>query len=124
MNTDGIDPSGRNFYIGNITVLNFDDAVAVKPTRIFDDFGCTENILVENAIVYFSVGMTIGSVPPNIGVHCIRNVTFRNVKMSYPFKGVYIKSNHGDEGWGIIENIFYENFEIIEPLFFPIYIGP
>lgn len=68
--------------------------------------------------------MSIGSVPPNENINCIRNVTFKNIKFTLPFKGVYIKSNHGDEGWGIIENINYENIEIIEPMFFPIYIGP
>jgi len=101
LNTDGIDPSGRNFHIYNITVLNFDDAVAVKPTKLYG-FGCTENILVENATVFWSVGMTIGSVPPNIDVNCIRNVLFRNVDMKYPMKGIYLKSNHGDVGWGIV----------------------
>jgi len=74
----------------------------VKSTSIYNECGCTENIFVENATVYFSVGMSIGSVPPNINVNCIRNVTFRNIYFKYPFKGVYIKTNHGDEGWGII----------------------
>lgn len=31
LNTDGIDPDGRNIWIHNITVTNFDDVVAVKP---------------------------------------------------------------------------------------------
>lgn len=31
LNTDGIDPSGKNYYIHNCTIKNFDDAVAVKP---------------------------------------------------------------------------------------------
>jgi len=33
LNTDGIDPAGKNILIQNITVQNFDDAVAVKPLR-------------------------------------------------------------------------------------------
>eukprot|EP00959_Pyramimonas_sp_CCMP1952_P005365 113185-Pyramimonas_sp.AAC.2 len=32
LNTDGIDPAGRDIHIYNISVTNFDDAVAVKPT--------------------------------------------------------------------------------------------
>lgn len=51
--------------------------------------------------------MTIGSVPPNSGTNCIRNITFRNVKMHRPIKSIYIKSNPGDNGDGIIENIWY-----------------
>jgi len=102
LNTDGIDPSGKNFHIYNITIQNFDDAIAVKPTRIYNDFGCTENILVENATLFWTVGMSIGSVPPHKNVNCIRNVMFRNVDIKYPFKGIYLKSNHGDEGWGIV----------------------
>jgi hypothetical protein len=31
LNTDGIDPAGRNIHIHNISVTNFDDVVAVKP---------------------------------------------------------------------------------------------
>ena len=31
LNTDGIDPAGRNIYIHNISVTNFDDVVAIKP---------------------------------------------------------------------------------------------
>lgn len=33
LNTDGIDPSGRNIYMKNLTITNFDDAVAVKPAN-------------------------------------------------------------------------------------------
>jgi len=33
LNTDGIDPSGTNVLIRNISVTNFDDAVAVKPAN-------------------------------------------------------------------------------------------
>jgi hypothetical protein len=31
LNTDGIDPNGKNIHIYNISVENFDDVVAVKP---------------------------------------------------------------------------------------------
>ena len=49
-NTDGIDPSGRNILIHNITVENYDDVVAVKPDRLLTD-GCTQNVTVENVRV-------------------------------------------------------------------------
>lgn len=31
LNTDGIDPNGKNITITNVYIENFDDAVAVKP---------------------------------------------------------------------------------------------
>ena len=121
-NTDGIDPSGQNILIQNITVENYDDAVAVKPGNLED--GCTENVTVENANIIHSVGMSIGSVPPNVKINCIRNVTFRNVNFSFPFKAIYVKTNSGDKGFGIIDNIVYQNITIHSPILWPIYIGP
>ena len=122
-NTDGIDPSGQNILIQNITVENYDDAVAVKPSRL-KETGCTENVTVENANIIRSVGMSIGSVPPNSKINCIRNVTFRNINFTYPFKAIYVKTNSGKEGYGIIDNIVYQNISIHEPILWPIYIGP
>jgi hypothetical protein len=68
--------------------------------------------------------MTIGSVPPNKNYACIANVTFRNIDFHYPFKAIYIKSNPGTNGYGIIENILYENITIKTPIWWAIYIGP
>jgi hypothetical protein len=68
--------------------------------------------------------MTIGSVPPTIDTNCIRNITFKNVQMHRPIKSIYIKSNPGDRGDGIIENIWYENFTMDKPIWWTIYIGP
>ena len=31
LNTDGIDPSGKNILIERVNITNFDDAVAIKP---------------------------------------------------------------------------------------------
>ena len=123
-NTDGIDPAGQNILIQNVTIENYDDAVAVKPGHLDDEEGCTENVTVENANIIHSVGMSIGSVPPNAKINCIRNVTFRNVNFSYPFKAIYIKTNSGKEGFGIIDNIVYQNITIHSPILWPIYIGP
>ena len=122
-NTDGIDPSGRNILIQNITVENYDDVVAVKPGRLLTD-GCTQNVTVENARVILGVGMSIGSVPPNPDINCIRDVWFRNVEFTNPFKAIYIKTNSGKDGFGIIDNINYQNITIDAPILWPIYIGP
>lgn len=42
------------------------------------------------------VGVTIGSVPPHLKMNCIRNITFQNVQMKWPWKGIYVKTNPGD----------------------------
>lgn len=80
LNTDGIDPNGKNIHIYNITCQNYDDVVVPKPAHIQagSKSNCTENILVENITVRLGVGLSIGSVPPNENVNCIRNITFRN----------------------------------------------
>lgn len=59
-------------------------------------------MLVENATVVLGVGMSIGSVPPNLGCNCIRNITFRNVHIARAIKGIYVKTNPGDRGTGLV----------------------
>jgi hypothetical protein len=39
----------------------------------------------------------------------VRDVTFRNINFTTPIKAVYVKTNPGESGDGIIENILYEN---------------
>jgi len=70
------------------------------------------------------LGMTIGSVPPNGNHACVRNVTFKNIVFWFPIKAIYVKSNPGNSGDGIIENILYENIKIFNPIWWNIYIGP
>ena len=131
LNTDGIDPHGKNILIERVNITNYDDAVAVKPvynnaTRV----DCSENIMVRDVIVHFSVGLSIGSVPPANEYACIRNVTIKDSVLYYPIKAIYIKTN---SGWtdsmlpgsgGEITNIHYDNIEIHNPLWWGIYIGP
>jgi len=81
-------------------------------------------MLIRNLHVNFGVGMSIGSVPPNSAVNCIRNITFDYVTFSHPLKAIYIKTDPGDSGTGIIENITYQNFHVKEPLWYGIWIGP
>jgi len=67
LNTDGIDPSGTNILMRNLTITSHDDAIAVKPAHQGYKYAtCAENITAENILVYFGVGMTIGTVPPHV----------------------------------------------------------
>jgi hypothetical protein len=53
------------------------------------------------------VGLSVGSVSPNVAHSCVRNILFRNAEFSYPFKGIYLKTNPGSAGSGEITNITY-----------------
>lgn len=68
--------------------------------------------------------MTIGSVPPNTNTACVKDVTFKNIDFDTPIKAVYVKTNPGNSGDGIIANILYENLKIKMPIWWGIYIGP
>ena len=68
--------------------------------------------------------MTIGTVPPNVNFNCIRNITFKNIEMFEPIKSIYIKTNPGEFGSGVIEYVLYENITINNAIWWNIYIGP
>ena len=126
LNTDGIDPAGQNIHIFNITCQNYDDVVVPKPTHTSPGqyTNCTQDMLVENITIRLGVGLSIGSVPPNDNCNCVKNITFRNAKMEKPLKGIYLKTNPGDSGNGIIQDIIYENITMHQPIWWAIYLGP
>ena len=68
--------------------------------------------MVENMKIHLGVGMSIGSVPPSLAHNCVNNITFRNIDFNYPLKAIYVKTNPGEEGTGMISNIHYENIKI------------
>mmetsp|Transcript_14425 Transcript_14425/g.21672 ORF Transcript_14425/g.21672 Transcript_14425/m.21672 type:complete len:465 (-) Transcript_14425:119-1513(-) len=125
LNTDGIDIAATNVTIYNCNITNYDDAIVPKPCHSNWKYCiCASDIIAYNNNITYSTGLTIGSVPPNVHGNCIRNVTFRDTTMYRPLKAIYIKTNPGEEGSGMIENILYENIVIREALWWTIYIGP
>lgn len=124
LNTDGIDIAGDLVYINNVSITNFDDAIAIKPLNQGNTINCSRNMLIENSRINYGVGMSIGSVSPNKNVNCVENITFQNIEFYDPIKSIYIKTNPGSSGTGIIRNIFYKNIYIHKPIWFNIYIGP
>lgn len=111
--------------IENVTIENFDDAIAVKPQNGGSYYSsCSQNMIIRNSVVNFSVGLSIGSVPPNTNVNCIKNITFDNIQMHHPIKAIYIKTNPGENGSGIIDGITYSNIHIRGSIWYPIWIGP
>jgi len=125
LNTDAIDTWSRNVTFRRLKITNFDDAIVPKPcNQGYTICKCTENILAEDIQSTFTVGMSLGSVGPSTNHQCMRNITFRNIEMDYPIKGIYIKPNPGHSGDGIIENILYENIHMRTPIWWAIWIGP
>ena len=131
-NTDGIDVSGKDIYIHDCMISNYDDAVCIKPadysTPDLDNtnMSCTENIVVDNVYVYKGVGLSVGSVA-STKQHCIRNVMFQNIVADEPIKFIYIKTGNIHEATSIqghITNITYKNMVATDALLWPIYIGP
>lgn len=131
LNTDGLDPRGKNIIIERLNITNYDDAVAIKNTASNGKYAqCSENIIVRDCNIWFGVGMTIGSVIPHDTYSCVRNVTFSNHTFYHPFKAIYVKNNPGTTtsmlpgSGGEATNIHYENIVVYSPLWWAIYIGP
>jgi hypothetical protein len=125
LNTDGVDPSVNGLLMEDFYIENYDDAVAVKPANGENSITtCAKSMLIRNGAVKYSVGLTIGSVPPHLGDNCVWNITFTDITMTTPFKAIYIKTNPGTEGTGSISYITYNEITILTPLWYPIWIGP
>jgi polygalacturonase len=123
LNTDGIDIDGRDVYVHDVEVTNWDDSLCVKPGKVQEE-GCSQNHTYENAIIHFGVGASIGSIPPSDKINCVRDITFRNISFDSPTKAIYLKSNGGDTGSAIVENVHYEDIKANGSIWYPIYMGP
>ena len=112
-NTDGIDVTGNDVYTHDLYIWTQDDCIAVK--------GDSTNMLFER-INASGLGLTIGSIGNNV----IHNITFRHSEMRKTIKGIYMKFNNdaNDIPGGSISNILYENITMIDPIQYPIWIGP
>jgi Glycosyl hydrolases family 28 len=125
LNTDGFDLSCVDVLVERVKVVNFDDAVVPKPGNQNNVYAkCSQDMLIRDVETLYTVGMTIGSVPPNPAHNCVRNVTFDGVTMIAPIKAIYLKSNPGTDGDGLIDSITYRNFEIRDAIWHCIWCGP
>jgi hypothetical protein len=121
LNTDGIDISGDNLYVRNCTITNFDDTVCPKPRS-----QGTHNFLIEDIIITYGIGISMGSVPPDGGGNSIDGVLARRAVFYSPLKAFYIKPNPAKPyaATGAINNITYENMTVFDPLWWTVWIGP
>ena len=91
----------------NLTACEYDSVFTYLPTRV-----CV------------GVALVTGSVWPDPNVNCVRNVTFESIQFDYPIKALYVKSNPGTVGTGIIDGITYRDINASNSLWYPIWIGP
>jgi hypothetical protein len=118
--------SGKDVWVHNVTIINDDDSVCVKPTGRGLFSNCSENYLLED-LTLTGFGATIGSVPPHADGNCVRNITFRRVRMPGSGKGIYVKSNPSCDSptsRATISDIVFEDFVIDNPRWWAIWIGP
>lgn len=125
LNTDGFDFSGVNVTVANCSVTNFDDSVCVKPSGGSPPTGCTRGIRISDISVTYGVGVSMGSVPPDVGGNCIDDVRASRVTFDTPLKALYVKPNpaKGGNATGSITNIAYEDIVIRDALWWPIWVG-
>lgn len=101
-NTDGIDVAGVDVIVEDIVVSNWDDVVAVKPSKLLSppasvpaiaNWGdwCTRNVMIRNVTTLFGGGISVGSVHPSEKLPCVKDVVFTNIDMYRPVKGPYVK---------------------------------
>jgi hypothetical protein len=121
LNTDGIDISGDNLYVRNCSITNFDDTVCPKPRS-----QGTHNFLIEDILVTYGIGISMGSVPPDAGGNSIDGVLARRAVFYSPLKAFYVKPNPAKpyEATGMINNITYESMIVYDPLWWTVWIGP
>ena len=109
-NTDGIDPdSCSNVIARNSYITTGDDCIAIKSGKNEDGRAVgipTDNVLMENLILGYGHGISIGSEMSGN----VTNVIFRNLTMHNTENGPRIKSCRGRGG--MVKNITYENISI------------
>ncbi|KAL3908255.1 MAG: hypothetical protein SGARI_003146, partial [Bacillariaceae sp.] len=127
LNTDGVDPIGKDIWIHDCIIQNADDSIAVKPSRWGRNYtripDCTSNITMSN-LVLTGFGASVGSVGPSEYHNCVDHITFRNITMPGTGKGIYIKSNGAScvNQSSQITNILYDHVDIIEPFWWAMYV--
>ncbi|KAK0637297.1 glycoside hydrolase family 28 protein [Bombardia bombarda] len=125
-NTDGFDTmDAYNIVLTNFVYQgNGDDAVAIKPRSY--------NIYCQNLTIHGGNGVAIGSLGQYLEDSSVVNVVVKDVKVitnnSDMHNSAYIKTWVGEQtpqsfyesagqprggGWGIVNNLRFENFEII-----------
>ncbi|KAE8140145.1 pectin lyase fold/virulence factor [Aspergillus pseudotamarii] len=101
-NTDGFDLGGTGIRMENIKVENGDDCIAIQ--------NGAEDITVNNIQCTGSHGLSIGSIGKTAGeVDTVKNIHFKNAKMTKCSKAAGIKIYSGGYGTAEVSNVTWEN---------------
>jgi len=100
-NTDGIDPSGWNYYITQCTIDTGDDNIAIKPTQ--DRSPGNKDYLVTDCRFLHGHGMSVGSGT----VGGLANLTVSHCTFDGTDSGIRIKTRRGKGGR--LQHVLYEN---------------
>jgi hypothetical protein len=88
---------------------------------------CSEDLHFHDIHITNGVGASVGSVPPNRRVNCVRNVTFERITFSHPLKAIYVKPNPCrdplTDGTGIIDRVTYSDLYADTPLWWSIWVS-
>ena len=103
-NTDGIDPSGRNYLITRCVFDVGDDCIAFKPQRVRPDGRpACENFVVSDCTFLHGHGLSIGGQTAG----GMRNLVVRDCTFDGTDAGIRMKAPRGQGG--VVENLSYEN---------------
>lgn len=112
-NCDGIDPDHcQNVRISNCHLECADDCIVLKNSRVNQQYGNCENIVVTNCtLISTSAALKIGTESEGV----FRNITMANCIVSKTSRGIalHLRDN------GTIENVFFSNIHIDTRRFSP-----
>ncbi len=103
-NTDGMDPSGRNYLIKGCTFDEGDDCIAIKAggrAHLLEP--ASENYLVEDCRFFHGHGMSVGSGTGG----GLTNLTVRDCTFDGTQAGVRLKADI--HNGGLVDDLFYSN---------------
>jgi polygalacturonase len=112
-NTDGIDPSGWNYFISQCVIDTGDDNIAIKPGHVQSPGN--KNFLITDCAFLTGHGMSVGSgTAGGLDGLTVSNCTFNGTD-----SGIRIKTLRGNGG--LLQNAVYENLAM-NNVKYPIYI--
>lgn len=105
-NTDGIDPSGKNYLITGCHIDVGDDCIAVKPANHGVFHPSCENFTIENCEFVHGHGMSVGGQTPG----GLKNMVVRDCTFDSTDAGIRLKANRGSGG--LVEDVTYDNLSM------------
>ena len=115
--SDAIDLlAANNVKIDDVFLKSDDDCITLKLNK-FDYAGNTENILVQNSVIYNGIPGKALTVGAELESDYLKNVTFKNIDIIHVFTDNNNKLNRAaiciyHDGKSVVENITFENITV------------